>query len=72
MVLLWRQYDVIGQTIDDYLEDLGNSGEYTELIDATPVAMTAEEVRKFMTITEQTIEVAVLVEQLILLVGEKF
>lgn len=72
MVLLWKQYDVIGQTIDDYLEDLGNCGEYTEFIDANPVPMTAAGVREFMNITEQAIEVAVLTEKLILLLGEKF
>jgi PRTRC genetic system protein F len=72
MVLLWKQYDVIGQTIDDYLEDIGNCGEYCDFIDANPVPMTADGVREFMTLTEQTIEVAVLTEQLILLLGEKF
>lgn len=72
MVLLWRQYDVIGQTIDDYLEDLGNCGEYTDFIDTNPVPMTAAGVREFMTHTEQCIQVAVLTEKLILLLGDAF
>lgn len=72
MVLLWKQYDVIGQTIDDYLEEIGNCGEYTELIDANPVPMTAAGVAEFITTTKQMIDVAVLVEQLLLLLGEKF
>jgi len=72
MVLLWKQYDVIGQTIDDYLEDLGNSGNGVEMIDANPVPMTADGVREFMTLTEQTLQVAVQTEKLVLLLGEKF
>lgn len=72
MVLLWKEHDVIGQAIDDYLEDLGNSGDGCELIDANPVPMTAAGVREFMTQTEQCIQVAVLTEKLILLLGDKF
>jgi PRTRC genetic system protein F len=72
MVLVWKPFDVIGETIDDYLNDLGQSGEYCEFIDATPVPMTAAGMREFMTLTEQTIQVAVLVEKLILLLGEKY
>lgn len=72
MVLIWKQHDVLSQTIDDYLEHLGNAGEYTDFIDTNPVPMTAEGIREFMTITEQALEVAVLTEQLILLLGEKF
>jgi PRTRC genetic system protein F len=72
MVLVWKPFDVIGQAIDDYLEDLGNCGEYTDYIDMYPAPMTAEGVLEFMTITEQALQVAVLTEQLILLLGEKF
>lgn len=72
MVLLWQQHDTIGQAIDDYLEQIGSCGEYCEFIDANPVQMTAAGVREFVTTTEQAIEVAVLTEQLILLLGEKF
>jgi PRTRC genetic system protein F len=71
MVLLWKESDVIGQVLDDYLNDLGNSGEYCEFTDANPVPMTAEGIREFVTTTEQMIEVAVLTEKLILLIGEK-
>jgi PRTRC genetic system protein F len=72
MVLLWKPFDVIGETIDDYLNDLGQCGEYTDFIDANPVPMTAAGVREFMTLTEQMLQVAVLVEKLILLLGEKY
>ncbi|MFC5550753.1 PRTRC system protein F [Massilia aerilata] len=72
MVLLWKPFDVIGETIDDYLNDLGQCGEYTDFIDASPVPVTAAGVREFMTLTEQTLQVAVLVEKLILLLGEKY
>lgn len=72
MVLLWKPHDMVSQTIDDYLEDLGNMGEYCEFIDANPVPMTAAGIREFQTITEQMIEVAVLTEKLVLLLGEEF
>lgn len=72
MILLWKQYDVIGQTIDDYLNDLGNSDEYSEFIDTNPVPMTADGVREFMTQTEQCIQVAVLTEKLVQLLGDEF
>lgn len=71
MVLLWKQYDTIGQAIDDYLEQIGSYGDYCELIDANPVPMTVEGIREFLSTTEQMIQVAVLTEQLILLLGEK-
>jgi len=71
MVLLWKEHDVISQTLDDYLEGLGNSGEYVEFIDANPVPMTAAGIREFQTKTEQMLEVAVLTEKLVLLLGEK-
>ena len=72
MVLLWKPFDVIGETIDDYLNDLGQCGEYTDFIAASPVPMTAADVRSFMALTEQTLQVAVLVEKLVLLLGEKY
>lgn len=72
MILLWRQFDVIGEAIDEYLNDLGACGEYSEFIDANQVQMTADGIREFMTLTEQKIQVAVLVEQLVLLLGEQF
>jgi PRTRC genetic system protein F len=71
MVLVWKEFDVIGQAIDDCLEDLGNSGDGCESIDTNPVPMTAAGVREFMILTEQCIQVAVLTEKLILLLGEK-
>ena len=71
MVLLWKQFDVISQTIDDFLEQIGSTGEYCEFIDANPVPMTADGIREFQAKTEQAIEVAVLVEKLVLLLGER-
>jgi PRTRC genetic system protein F len=71
MALVWKQFDVIGQVIDDYLEDLANGDGGCEAIDANPVPMTATGVREFMTLTEQCIQVAVLTEKLILLLGDK-
>lgn len=72
MILLWKQHDVVSEMIDEYLNDLGNCGEYCEFIDANPVPMTEGGIRDFMTKTEQAIEVAVLTEKLILLLGEEF
>mgnify|MGYP000468488018 CR=1 FL=1 len=71
MVLLWKQFDVVGQVIDDYLNDLGEGGDYCEFIDANPVPMTAAGIREFQIKTEQMIDVAVLTEKLVLLLGEK-
>jgi PRTRC genetic system protein F len=72
MVLLWKEGDTIGQVIDDYLNMMGESGDYCEFIDANPVPMTADAIREFQTHTEQMMQVAVLTEQLLLLLGEKF
>jgi len=72
MILLWKQFDAIGEMIDDYLNDLGNCGEYCDFIDANPVPMTEAGIREFMTKTEQAIQVAVLTEKLVLLLGEEF
>lgn len=72
MILLWKPFDVISETIDHFLNDLGNCGEYVDFIDANPVPLTAAGVREFLTKTEQAIQVAVLTEKLVLLLGEKF
>jgi len=71
VVLLWKDNGVVGQVIDDYLNDLGNSGEYCEYIDTNPVTMTADGIKEFQIKTEQALQVAVLTEKLILLIGEK-
>jgi PRTRC genetic system protein F len=69
--LLWREGDVIGQTTDDVINDLYNSGEHTDYIDATPVPMTADGIRNFQDLTEQKMKLAVLTEKLIVLIGER-
>jgi PRTRC genetic system protein F len=71
MVLLWRQFDVIGQVIDDVVNQLFQGGESTEFIDANPVPMTVEGIRHFQALTEQMMKLAVLTENLILLIGER-
>lgn len=71
VALLWKENGVVGQVIDDYLNDLGNSGEYCEYIDTNPVTMTADGIKEFQIKTEQALQVAVLTEKLILLIGEK-
>jgi PRTRC genetic system protein F len=70
MALLWREGDVIGQVTDDVINDLYNTGEYTDYIDANPVPMTADGIRHFQDLTEQKMKLAVLTEKLILLIGE--
>jgi len=71
VVLLWKDNGVVGQVIDDYLNDLGRTGEYCEYIDTNPVTMTADGIKEFQIKTEQALQVAVLTEKLILLIGEK-
>jgi PRTRC genetic system protein F len=70
MVLLWHEGDVLGQAIDDVINDLFNAGMATEFIDANPVPMTAAGIRHFQDLTEQTMKLAVLTEKLILLIGD--
>lgn len=71
MVLLWQQDDVIGQVIDDVVNQIFEGGESTEFIDANPVPMTADGIRHFQDLTEQTMRLAVLTEKLILLIGDR-
>jgi PRTRC genetic system protein F len=70
MVLLWKENDAIGQVIDEALNMFGESGEYSEFIDANPVPMTAEGVRDFQLKTRQMMQLAVLTEKLVLLIGD--
>jgi PRTRC genetic system protein F len=70
MVLLWHQGDVLGQAIDDVVNDIYEGGDASEFIDANPVPMTAPGIRHFQDLTEQTMRLAVLTEKLILLIGD--
>jgi PRTRC genetic system protein F len=71
MVLLWRQGDVVGQVIDDALNHTYESGNGNEFLDANPVPMTAAGIRKFQNLTEQMMQLAVLTEKLVLLIGDR-
>lgn len=71
MVLLWQDGDLVGAVIDDYINDLFNSGDATDFIDANPVPMTAAGIREFQDKTEQMMQLAVLTERLVLLIGER-
>lgn len=71
MVLLWRDGDVVGQVIDDVINDFYNAGDANEFIDANPVPMTAAGIREFQNLTEQMMQLAVLTERLVLLVGDR-
>ncbi len=70
MALLWRDGDVIGRVTDDVINDLYQCGESHDFIDANPVPMTAEGIREFQNLTEQAMQLAVLTEKLILLIGD--
>ncbi|KQW96953.1 hypothetical protein ASC94_09090 [Massilia sp. Root418] len=70
MVLLWRDGDVVGAVIDDWLNDLGQCGEYVDFIDERPVHLNAKAVKEYMARTEKMIELAALTERLIELIGE--
>jgi PRTRC genetic system protein F len=71
MVLLWREGDIVGQVIDDVINDFYNAGDATDFIDANPVPMTAAGIREFQDLTEQMMQLAVLTERLILLIGDR-
>lgn len=71
MALLWREGDVIGQVIDDVINDLYQGGDTNDFIDANPVPMTAAGIREFQNLTEQMMQLAVLTERLVLLIGDR-
>lgn len=70
MVLLWNDGDVVGAVIDDWLNDVGQTGEYVDFIDAHPVQLNAKAVKQYIARTEQMMELAALTERLIDLIGE--
>lgn len=70
MVLLWRDGDLVGHVIDEWLNEVGNCGEYVEFIDAQPVPLNAKGVKQYLARTEQMMELAMLTERLIDLIGE--
>jgi PRTRC genetic system protein F len=71
MVLLWREHDVVGQVIDDTINHIYQAGSGTDFIDANPVPMTADGIREFQNLTEQMMQLAVLTERLVLLIGDR-
>ena len=71
-VLLWRQDSEAVHVIDNYLEDIGNSGEYTEFIDAVPVEPTRAGILDYKARTENIMRLAQATERLLKLVGEPF
>nr|WP_314606535.1 PRTRC system protein F [uncultured Janthinobacterium sp.] len=71
-VLLWRQDSEAVHVIDNYLDDLGNSGEYTEFIDAVPVEPSRAGILAYKTRTENIMRLAQATERLLNLVGEPF
>lgn len=70
MVLLWRDGDVVGAVIDDWLNDIGQCGEYVDFIDEQPVQLNAKAIKAYMARTEKMMELAALTERLIELIGE--
>lgn len=72
MVLLWREGDELGAVIDEALEMFGQTGDYVDFIDINPVPMTAAGIHEFQAHTKQMMQLAVLTERLILLIGDPF
>ncbi len=70
MVLLWHEADVLSRVMDEAMDMYGESGESTWDIDINPVQMTAEGIREFQLHTKQMLQLAVLVERLVLLIGD--
>lgn len=70
VVLLWREGDAIGAVLDEATNMCAQSGEYTEFIDAQAVPPTAEAILAYMRRTEQILELALPVENLLNLIGE--
>lgn len=70
MVLLWTGEDMVGRVIDDTLNQFWEGGNSSEFIDTHPVPMTAAGVLEFQKLAEQMMQLAVLTERLVLLVGD--
>ena len=71
-VLLWRQDSEAVHVIDNHLDHIGNSGEYTEFIDAAPVEPSHAGILAYKTRTENIMRLAQATERLLNLVGEPF
>lgn len=71
-VLLWRQDGEAVHVIDNYLDDLGNSGEHTDFIDAAPVEPSHAGILAYKTRTENIMRLAQATERLLNLVGEPY
>ncbi len=71
MVLLWTSNDQISRALDDALNDFGESGEYSEYIDAHPLRLTGKDFKRYKARTEQMMQLATLTERLLDLIGDQ-
>lgn len=70
--MTWTGIDQVGQVIDDWLNDLGNCGEYVDFIDMQNVPLTSKGVSDWMRRTTNMQQLARLTEHLITLIGEPY
>ncbi len=70
LVLRWTERDAIGRVIDDALNMIGESGEYTEFIDAIEVPLTGAGLASYLSRMDQIFHLATLTEHLIYLLGD--
>lgn len=70
MVLLWTCPDVIGQAIDETVDIAYQAGEYVEFIDSYPLEFSGAAFEKYKQRTAQIMQLAVLAERLIELIGD--
>lgn len=72
MVLIWKENDESSHVIDQYLEDLGSTGEFNEFIDAFPLAPSPRAIRRYQKRTENMMRLAQAAERLLDLIGEPY
>ena len=65
----WTDEDVTGRIVDDFIDEEGQTGEYVHFIGARPVKPTVAGVRRYLAETENMLQMALLVEQLMIHLG---
>jgi PRTRC genetic system protein F len=71
MVLLWTLPGVIGQAIDEFVDLAYECGEYVEFIDSHPLDLSTNELKQYMQRTEKVMQIAMLAERLLDLIGDQ-
>lgn len=69
--VLWSEGDTLTTAIDEWLNDVGNAGEYVDFISMNQVTLNASQLTKYLRHTECMMELAQATETLLLLLGDE-